>query len=210
MADEADLAQTWDWTERQNVLAYLVCESFSHFMDASFCVFLVALGKHNNCIWVLQWNLIPEQAHVTVVALETVDHDEQVHSNEASVNLGLVRSAAFNDPLLGDLLTASDHVDELGILVNSVAFFEDYWSQSNVGFIQTTSSNFEKTNSIFEFFILLLNFKFLPFGLCKFLVCVSNILVFILWQQGKITSWNYLSENTLTPSFPCLLFVFHL
>ena len=145
-----------------------------------------------------------------MVALETVDHDEQVHSNEASVNLGLIRSTAFNYPLLGDLLTASDHVDELGILINSVAFFEDYRSQSNVGFIQTTSSNLEKTNSIFEFFILLLNFKFLPFGLCKFLVCVSNILVFILWQQGKITSWNYLSENTLTPSFPCLLFVFHL
>jgi hypothetical protein len=56
-------------------------------MDTSFCVLFVALSKHNDCIWVLQGNLVPEQAHVAVVALEAMDHYEQVYPNKASVNL---------------------------------------------------------------------------------------------------------------------------
>lgn len=74
-----------------------------------------------------------------MVALKAMNHNEKMHADEPSLNLRLNTVTALNYPLLRYLARSFDHVDELLILIDRIAFFKDDWPQSNVGLIQTTS-----------------------------------------------------------------------
>ena len=47
----------------------------------------IALWEQDNGIGVLQRNLILEEAHIVVITLETMLHNEEMHSNEGWLGL---------------------------------------------------------------------------------------------------------------------------
>lgn len=76
MANKTDLANAGDGAEWKDVLLDLSGESLTHLHYVALSMILITLRKQNHSIWVLEWNLILEQTHIVVIALEAMLHDE--------------------------------------------------------------------------------------------------------------------------------------
>ena len=74
--NEAYLANARDGAEREDVLFDFRGQSLTHLHNVTLSVVLVALREQNNGIWVLKRDLILEQPHIVVIALEAMLHDE--------------------------------------------------------------------------------------------------------------------------------------
>lgn len=76
MTDKANLAETWHWAEREDILFHLSGKAFTHLHNISFCLVFIALWKQNDGIRMLKRNLILEESHIIMITLETMTKDK--------------------------------------------------------------------------------------------------------------------------------------
>jgi hypothetical protein len=119
-----------------------------------------------------------------VIALETVDHDKEVDTYEACLDLWLLTTATLFHPVFRNFLASFDHTDELLIVVDSVALFKDYGSECHVGLVESTGRDPQAT--ILLFGLLLTLFQGEP-G-----VGLTDVLVFVFREECKVRGWDYL------------------
>jgi len=140
-----------------------------------------------------------------------VNHHKEVHAHEACINLLWVRIASFKYFLLSDLLAPFNHVDELGIGVESVALLEDDRTHSHVVLRQTDSIDLELAEiAVVLLLCLLFHFDFPTLRSSEVLMRLAYVLVLIVWQESEVVGRDDLSKDTFTPLLTSLLLVFDL
>ena len=125
MSDKANLAYAADRAERKDVLLDFGGEAFAHLHDISFRLVFIALREQDDRVGVLEGDLILKEAHIVVVALEAVNHDEQVDAHIARVDGARVFVVRRHYLLFADFVCALDSLNEDGVVVDAVAFFKD-------------------------------------------------------------------------------------
>ena len=164
----------------------------------------------------LKWYLVLEKPHVIVITLESMTQDEQVNSNKVTSSLWRHFVISFENLLFTKLLATFHHLDKLLVFVDSVAFLKYDWAYFIELFLKTWFLYSElwcwlwidQRTSCASFWLFpLLDTSFASYP-CHVDMCVTDLLVFILWQQRKVCRWNHLSKDTLCPLVPRLLLIF--
>ena len=168
----------------------------------------------------LQRNLILEQPHVVMVALEAVLHHEQMHADESRLcALGRVVIVLFHDFGLTDLIRAFYLLDEGWVRVYAVALFKNDRIDLGQRLLHTLGLNLELGRvEVDDTFIAEAHLSHLSEALLdgfaldpsEILVRFPNILVCVLRQQGEVASWNHLSKDRLGPLLPSLVLILNL
>ena len=164
----------------------------------------------------LQRYLVLEKPHVVVITLESMTQDEQMNSYKVTCSLWRHFVISFKNLLLTKFLATFNHFDKLLVFINCVTFLEYDWAYFIKLFLKPwfLYSKLwcrlwidQRTSCASFWFFPFLNTSFAP-NPCHIDMCISNLLVFVLWQQCKVCCWDYLSKDTLCPLIPSLLLIF--
>jgi hypothetical protein len=155
VADEADFCQTRGRTEAQNVLFYLVRQSFAHFKNVALRLIFIARAHQYNTVRVRECYLVSKQSHIPMIALKPMTHYKQVHTDLQILRLWLCRcSTRFKDFLLCKLARLPNHLYKLGILIHCKYLFENDWLVLQLILENSYRLNFKiRTENVMDFWL---------------------------------------------------------
>ena len=124
MPDEADLGEALNRAKGMDELLNLLCEALAHFEEIPFGLILVGRGGQKEGLWVREGQIVLQDAHVHLVALETMHQDEQVHADHSRLRSPTELFGWENLLLSEHLCRVLEVGDELRVFILHIAFFE--------------------------------------------------------------------------------------
>ena len=136
-----------------------------------------------------------------MVTLESVYHDEEMHSNEIRSDLLWTLVKLLQDFLFTQLLSILDHVYEFWVCVNAVTLLEDEWAHFSILLMNLTKRLHSELGRLSCYYFIHLQHLFVVFPLHEgeVFVCLTNIMLCLLWQESKISGRYHLPEDGLGP-----------
>ena len=164
---------------------------------------LVRLGEKDDGVGVLERDLIFEQTHVVMIALEAVLHHEKVDANECLLGVRIV-VVRLHDLALADLVRALHLLHERAVAVDAVALLEDDGVDLSERLLHALSLDLElRRVEVDDAFIAEAHlshlsealFDGLSFDSGQVLVRLPDVLVGVLGQQSEVARWDNFSED---------------
>ena len=168
----------------------------------------------------LQRDLILEQPHVVMVALEAMNHHEEVHAHESAVHRCRQRVIIHLLYLcLADLVCTLDTIDEHWIRIHAVALFEDDGAHLCQRLLKALGLDAQLRGRRIKLAVFMASsipqllhalFNVLAFDPRQVLMCFADVLVCVGRQQGEVASGDHLTEDRLGPLLARLVLILDL